>query len=305
MGLIHEKSIALDLAFYDSSEFYDHLHRARSEAGYRPLALMENLGNLFQSSITLLAMAAVLLSFGPWLPVALIASTVPALFVVLRQKLREHKMWVGRTADERRTWYYDWVLTDKETAPELRIFGLGQHIREAFRTVRSRLRRERVQLARSLALNELGARLLALLVTGACMAWMVWRTLLKSITLGELALFYQAFNQGQQMMRSLLENVGQIYSNALFLENLFEFLSLEPTLKDPAAPLPAPQDIKEGISFREISFRYPENDRWTLRNFNVMISAGQMVAIVGRNGAGKTTLLKLLCRFYDPQSGAI
>jgi ATP-binding cassette subfamily B protein len=137
------------------------------------------------------------------------------------------------------------------------------------------------------------------------MAWMVYRTLLKSITLGELALFYQAFNQGQQMMRSLLENVGQIYSNALFLENLFEFLSLEPTLKDPAAPVPAPQDIKEGISFREISFRYPENDRWTLQNFNVMISAGQMVAIVGRNGAGKTTLLKLLCRFYDPQCGTI
>ncbi len=304
-GLIHEKSISLDLAFYDSSEFYDHLHRARSEAGYRPLALMENLGNLLQSSTTLLAMAVVLLSFGPWLPIALLASTVPALFVVLRQKLREHEMWVRTTADERRTWYYDWVLTDKETAPELRIFGLGQHFRKAFRAVRSRLRRERVQLARNLALSELGARTLALLVTGACMAWMVWRALLRSISLGELALFYQAFNQGQQMMRSLLESVGQSYSNALFLENLFAFLSLEPNLKEPASPIPPPQDIKQGISFKEVAFRYPENDRWTLRNFNVMISAGSMVAIVGRNGAGKTTLLKLLCRFYDPQSGAI
>ena len=87
-GLIHEKSIALDLAFYDSSEFYDHLHRARFEAGYRPLALMENLGSLLQSSITLLAMAAVLLSFGPWLPIALLASTVPALFVVLPEVAR-------------------------------------------------------------------------------------------------------------------------------------------------------------------------------------------------------------------------
>lgn len=303
--LIHEKSIALDLAFYDSSEFYDHLHRARFEASYRPLALMENLGSLLQSSTTLLAMAAVLLSFGPWLPIALLASTVPALFVVLRQKLREHRMWVRTTADERRTWYYDWVLTDKETAPELRIFGMGQHFRQAFQTVRSRLREERLQLARSLALSELGARTLALLVTGACMAWMVWKALFKSITLGELALFYQAFNQGQQMMRSLLENVGQIYSNALFLENLFAFLGLEPSLKEPATPIPAPQEIKQGICFHEVAFRYPGNDRWTLQNFNVTIPAGQMVAVVGRNGAGKTTLLKLLCRFYDPQSGAI
>jgi len=48
------------------------------------------------------------------------------------------------------------------------------------------------------------------------------------LTLGDLALFYQAFNKGQSLMRSLLQNVGQIYSNSLFLGNLFEFLALKP-----------------------------------------------------------------------------
>src|SRR5262249_26302755 len=59
-SLIQEKSVAVDLAFYDSPEYHDHLYRARHEAGIRPLALLESLGSLLQNGITLLAMATVL-----------------------------------------------------------------------------------------------------------------------------------------------------------------------------------------------------------------------------------------------------
>jgi ATP-binding cassette subfamily B protein len=91
----------------------------------------------------------------------------------------------------------------------------------------------------------------------------------------------------------------------LFLSNLFEFLDLEPQIADPLEPLPAPSPLKHGIRFRDITFRYPGTDRVALKNFNLTIPAGRTVAIVGANGAGKTTLIKLLCRFYDPESGRI
>ncbi len=123
--LIHKKSVAVDLAFYESPEYYDHLHRARAEAQYRPLALLENAGNLVKNSITLLAMAAVLIPLGVWLPIALLLSTLPALIVVLRYSSRQHQWRVRRTADERRSWYYDWLLTSGETAAELRLLDLG------------------------------------------------------------------------------------------------------------------------------------------------------------------------------------
>ena len=59
-SLIHQKSLEADLAFYESPDFYDHLHRARSEAGHRPVALLETLGGLLQNSVTLAAMLVVL-----------------------------------------------------------------------------------------------------------------------------------------------------------------------------------------------------------------------------------------------------
>jgi ATP-binding cassette subfamily B protein len=106
-------------------------------------------------------------------------------------------------------------------------------------------------------------------------------------------------------MRSLLSNVGQIYTNSLFLGNLFEFLRLTPQVVDPPKPLPAPSALQEGICFQQVTFRYPGCGSATLQHFNLVIPAGQIVAIVGTNGAGKSTLVKLLCRFYDPEEGHI
>ena len=142
-------------------------------------------------------------------------------------------------------------------------------------------------------------------MTGVALAWMVYRTMQNLITLGELALFYQAFHQGQRLMRSLLQNVGQVYSNILFLSHLFEFLDLEPRILDPGRPRKFPSPLKKGIGFRGVSFHYPEGERPALRDFNLFIPAGRTVAIVGANGSGKSTMVKLICRLYDPQQGQI
>ncbi len=304
-NLIHDKSIAADLAFYETPEFFDRLHRARAEAGYRPVALLENLGNLFQNSVTLVGMAAVLFSFGVWLPVALVASSLPAFFVVLRHTMRQHDWRLQTTADERRTWYYDWLLTTGENAAEVRLFGIGRYFQSAYQSLRQRLRNEHLDLKKNQTLAELAAGCMALGITGCALAWLAWRALQGLVTLGDLALFYQAFNHGQLLLRSLLQNTGQIYADILFLGNLFAFLDLEPKLVDPPHPLPAPTALRYGVCFEHVTFRYPGTERKALDNFNLLIPAGQIAAIVGPNGAGKSTLIKLLCRLYDPGEGRV
>jgi ATP-binding cassette subfamily B protein len=303
--LIHHQSTAVDLAFYEMPEYYDQLHRARAQASTRPLELVESLGGLLQSSITLVAMAAVLFPFGSWLPFALLISTLPALFVVLRHGVRLHLFRRRTTEDQRRTWYYNWLLTSGETAAEIRLFRLGPHFRQAYSDVRTRLRGERLALARSESLSELAAGAFGLLITGAALAWMVWRAVQGRVTLGDLAMFYQAFHQGQRLMRTLLENVGRIYSSSLFLGDLFEYLDLTPKIVEPSDPKTMPARLTQGIRFEGVTFQYPGSRRTALEDFSLDIAAGQIVAIVGANGAGKTTLIKLLSRFYDPPQGTI
>ena len=303
-ALIHEKSVTVDLAFYELADYYDHLHRARTEARYRPVALLGNLGALLQNSITLIAMAAILIPLGPWLTIALLLSTLPAFFVVVHYALAEYQWRLRTTTEDRRAWYYDWIMTTAEAAAEIRLFSLGKYFQSHHRDLRKRLRGERLELTRRQALAELAASLVALLITGGAIVLMIWRALTGLVTLGELALVYAAFNQGQGLMRTLLENAGQLYGNSLFLGNLFEFLSL-PAERTVGAALRSRPSSPPQIAFNNVSFTYPDASTNALNNFTMTIPRGQIVAIVGPNGAGKSTLLKLLCRFYDPDAGSI
>jgi ATP-binding cassette subfamily B protein len=304
-SLIHEKSVAVDLAFYELSDYYDHLHRARAEARYRPVALLGNLGALLQNSITLVAMGAILITLGPWLALALLVSTLPAFYVVLHYALAEYQWRQRTTADDRRAWYYDWIMTTADAAAEIRLFGLGKHFQSHYQGLRRRLRGERLHLTRQQGLAELAATVIALLIIGAALGWMMWKASRGLITLGELALICVAFNQGQGLMRTLLENAGQLYGNSLFLGNLFEFLALQPTVCTGGPSGPPLRAIQDDLIFNNVSFTYPDAPNKALDNFQMTIPSGKIVAIVGPNGAGKSTLLKLLCRFYDPDNGSI
>ena len=303
--LIHRQSIAIDMAYYETAEFYDRLERARSEASSRSLTLIESSGSLMQSGITLVAMAAILLPYGPWLPLALVAGTLPALYSVLRFDRRYHRWWQRTTADRRWAQYYDVMLTHNETAAEVRLFQLGAHFRSAYQALQRRLRGERLALLRRQAVVQFGAAALALAVVGAALLSMAGRALGGQISLGELAFFYQAFTRGQSLLRALLGSAGQLYTSSLYLENLFAFLDLPSQIVDPAQPQPLPPLLRKHIVFRNVSFRYPNSARSSLENFSLTIPAGKVAAIVGENGVGKTTLLKLLCRFYDPEQGSI
>jgi ATP-binding cassette subfamily B protein len=102
----------------------------------------------------------------------------------------------------------------------------------------------------------------------------------------------------------LLEGAGKIYRSLLFVQNLDEFLSVEPAIVPGLAGnqgLP----VKSAIRFERVNFTYPGGFHRALDGFNLEIPSGTVVAIVGHNGAGKSTLIKLMCRFYDPTEGRI
>jgi ATP-binding cassette subfamily B protein len=127
--LLHRKSTTVDFAFYETPDYYDRMFRARVDAGTRPLALLESSGSLVQNTITVVAMAAVLIPYGVWLPLALLVSTAPAFYVVLRTSRRYHNWWTNTTTERRRTQYLGTVLTDGFYAAEIRVFGLGGFFR--------------------------------------------------------------------------------------------------------------------------------------------------------------------------------
>lgn len=303
---IHEKAAEVAYAFYESPAYYDTMDRANSEAASRSLSLLQGIGTIAQHTITLIGVAVLLIPYSAWLPLVLLVSTLPALWVVVRHKQRHHTWWEDTTDQRRWAHYFDRVVTHPIPAAEVRLFGLGERFRSAYNAVRKTLRTDRLRLMRDQSLATFGAGLIGLLITGGALVWIGARALQGRAQLGDLALFYRAFDQGQGLMRTVLSSLGTLYADALFLEHLFAFLDIESTTETTVDnPAPVPDTLRHGITFEQVGFQYPASDTWVLRDFSLHLPAGATVAVVGANGAGKSTLMKLMCRFYDPQEGRI
>jgi len=302
--LIHVQALRLDLSFYDHPESYDQLHRARVDAISQPLALLESLGSLVQNGLGFLVLAGILWTYAGWLPLLLVCTAIPGLLLVAHHILKEHRWQLEHTSQERRTRYLDWLMTERSAAAELRLFDLGTYHRKAFESLRESLRAGRLLLVRQGAVTELGAGVLAWGGSIIGLGWMLHRTLTGKAGLGDLLLCFQAFQQSQILLRALLEGAGKIYRSLLFVENLDDYLGLEPAIQSGPAGEPG-LPVKESIRFDGVSFTYPGGFHRALDGFDLEIPKGKVVALVGHNGAGKSTLIKLLCRFYDPDAGRI
>ncbi len=304
-GLVMRKAIALDLAFFENPLFYDTLQNARRQADSSALAIVKSSLQLVQQLITLLSLILLLVRFSPWLALIVFVSAIPSFLAQSQYAERAFRAVSRRAPESRLLNYLETLLTGNETVKEIKLFGLGEALLARYQELFIKFYLEDRAIAERRTLAALGWGLLSDLAYYGSYAWIVLRTLAGAITLGDMSMFLSIFRQSQQSIRSLLDNISRLYESNLFLDNLMTYLELEPALVSPKEGLTAPAPIRQGIEFRNVSFRYPGANSLVLRNINLCIQPGERIALVGLNGAGKTTLIKLLTRLYDPTEGQI
>ena len=170
------------------------------------------------------------------------------------------------------------------------------HVRTAT-AVRRRM--DRRELALEGVLGLLGAG-----VAGAGLVWAIMAAVDGRLSPGDITLFIAAVAAVQGALGSLVNAVADVHHGALLFHHYLAVIRAAPDLPIAADPVPAPP-LRRGIEFDDVWFRYSDEHPWVLKGVTFTIPAGRAVALVGLNGAGKSTLVKLLCRFYDPDRGAI
>jgi len=303
--IIHSKSIAVDLEYYENSKYYDALHRAQQEAPSRPMRIVTDLLSTAQSFISMIAMAALLFTLHWSVGLIVVLAAIPGALVRVRFSRKMYAWQRARTMAERQTWYFHWLLTDGTRAKEVRLFGLGELFRGLYRDLRQILRKERIGIATRRAWADFASGAAAVLAIFGIFAYIVWQTISGAISLGSMVMYYQAFQTGLSSLQAVLGGLAGLYEDNLFLTYYHEFMTLEPRVLAPAKPAPIPRPMTEGIRFEAVDFSYPDTARTALAGISLTVRPGEVAALVGPNGSGKTTLVKLLCRLYDPTAGAI
>jgi len=302
---IIRKALTLDLAFFEHPDYYDRLQNARREGSYKPVELINDTFQIVQNMITLISFAALMLRFSPWLVLILLATSIPAFIAETRFSEQGFRLLTRRAPETRQINYLARLLTEDTAAKEIKLFNLGNTLLARYMTLFDKFFREDKSLAVRRAVVGFGLGLVATLGFYGSYAWIVWRTVQGSISLGDMTLYLSIFRQGQTTFQSILAGIGNIYENNLFMAHYFEFLELKPQMEVAAPRQKLPAALIRGIEFRGVGFRYPESDEWVLRGIDLKILPGEKIALVGHNGAGKTTLIKLLSRLYDPTEGTI
>ena len=251
-----------------------------------------------------LASAAVLAVYAWWAPLLL-----GGAWLATHWLLRESGVWRDRATTpvreaQRHADYAYRLAVDAPSAKELRLFGLAGWTVERFRRHRRVLHDLRWE-ATKLRERPLATSLVLVLAANA----VVFGTMASAAITGELALDRMVTFAAAAIATSMIAFGGLSWALDGAAAPAAAVLRLGPSMATrgalkpggkPAGAMPARE-----VCFRGVRFAYPTTGEVVLDGLDLTIPAGSSLAIVGSNGAGKTTLAKLLCRFYDPDAGAI
>ena len=302
---LQDRALAVDLAFYESPAYHDLLFRAKQAGPERPAQIVTNVLLGGRAAVYLVAIFGMIASIDLLLLPALFVSIGIILYVRLKFTRVLFNWQYERAQQERRANYLDSLMTFELFAKEVRIGVLGAYFAEAFRNIRYALRVRQLAIEKRRALADMIAAVIGALVFCGATAFLVSGAMEGSISVGDLVLFVLLFRRAETTGRDLIGKMSQLYNDRLYLEQLFRFLEVTPTINTPASPEPLPPKINEGLVFKGVSFRYPNSDRWALRDIDFTLAPTKVTGLIGANGSGKTSLIKLLCRLYDPDEGQI
>lgn len=295
---------SLDLLAYEDPVYYDRLERARVQATDR-LGMIQSIGRLVQQTSTAISMSIAIIAFSPWLILLLIAGVFPAFLGESHFAFLGYAKNFRQTPIKRQLDYLRVVGGSKEAAKELKLFGLKDFFTRRFTELSNQVYTEDVSLARRRLIATAFLSILATLGYYSAYAFVVWRTIQGSLTIGQFTLLAGAIASASLNIQQIFSTVASIADQALFLTDLLAFFQMKPSISSKPNALPAPRVITGGFEFINVSFSYPGSPRRILNGLNFHLHPGERVALIGENGQGKTTIVKLITRLYDPTEGQI
>ena len=294
----------LDLAQFEDAEFYDKLERARRQTVRRTSLMTQVLGQ-FQSIITIGFLAAGLVAFNPWLILLILVAVVPAFLGESHFNERSYSLNNRWTPERRELDYFRYIGASDETAKEVKIFGLSNFLVKHFSTIADKyyLANRKIAIDRA----RWGSVFAAIGSAGYYGAYVmiVLQTVNGQLSIGDLTFLAGSFGRLRTLLENVLNQFSSMAEGALYLQDFFDFFEMKPLIEVNEDALPVPQPIREGFTFENVGFKYPNTDIWAIRGLSFHLEAGEKLALVGENGAGKTTIIKLLTRLYDPSEGRI
>ncbi|PUD73450.1 ATP-binding cassette domain-containing protein [Helicobacter pylori] len=290
-----------NLNFFENKDHTIKLNAIHNGLYIRPLNYVSNLFFNLQRIIGLISLFGILFSISIYLPFIMIFATVPCIFIS-NHIAKKHSASIDKLQDKKESMQnYLYSGLDIQKNKDNLLFNFMLNFHHKFIENKELYINHFVKIAQKNLTLTIYADILTTILSIALFFLMVFIILSKSIGVGAIAGYIQAFSYTEQQLQDLSFYGKWFFAINKYFENYFYIL-------DYKTPKPESQIRLEekihSITFENISFSY-SNSKPIFENFNLSLSTNKIYALVGKNASGKSTLIKLLLGFYTPNSGQI
>jgi ATP-binding cassette subfamily B protein len=301
---LHWKHTSLDLSHHENPAEQNKIHRAVQEASFRPIKIINELLTGIKSITAALFLVGLFIAIKWYLIAILIIAIIPGVYFRLKFSRKLYNLKEAQSTKEREMYYFNRILTGFPFAKEMKLFGFFDFFKQRFSYAQDSLFEQRITLRKSELWLNISAQIFSVLLIFLSLGFVSYLKIKGDISIGTVVLFFFAFQRGYGVLNEFFISFTQILEDNTFLNDFIAFLNL-PTTSEQTKNSPLPFSLNKEIKIENVSFHYESSKRDALKSINITIPAGKTVAFVGANGSGKTTLIKLLCGFYQPNSGRI
>lgn len=301
-NLLLEQFAAVDLGFYDSSEYRDKLNQV-----WDIKSSVTALASLFFAQVqTLLSFIVSLILFARWnaaYALVIVLCSLPIIFVEWKVNQLDINFSMQNQKNERAMRYFKYIFTNYDNSLEIKLYNIkdfliGKYIdswKEYYKNRKKFTAKIAALMFVSLLISTFVSQLLLYIL-------LIGKIAKKIISIGDAMYYMSLFHNLYNSTVSLIRIISS--SNAAFvrLNAVKEFINQKPMVqKNGMLTL----DKIQKIEFSHVYFRYPGKENYVLEDCSFTMEAGQQIGLVGENGCGKSTIVKLILRLYDVEEGEI
>ncbi len=304
---IAEKASRIPYHQYEDPGFYNKIEAAQHAQDW-PEYTSVLLFSSISMTVRVISTALVVATISIWISPLLILVSVPFLISQMLYIVDGHELFKYQSPDRRKMNCYSKVLSSRDYAKELRVFGYKEHWLDKYESLWQESYDKRRHLFLSRHRSVLLWDLPAMVAAAAVYMYIVWLAVQGAINLGSVALGLAGTVQLRTAIRGFGHAVVQVFQCSFYVSDFFDFTELSEDEEPVPVFIPTTGRDNSGDTFlqlRNVCYRYPGTSKDALHMIDLDIRKGERIALVGRNGAGKTTLVKIICGLLSQSRGDV
>lgn len=301
-----EKRSKLEYCHIENNDTWNLISRTCDNSEHKVINGLNNLANILTLAINIISLLFVVSKEVWWVGIVIFVISFPLLFLSIRAGQKTYEANKEAEKYKRHTRYLQNILRWRDYIEERNVFGYTDYINERWYEDYEKARKISFKTDFIYFIQTKSAGLVTVIISLLIIAVLLIPLHSQKLTIGMFIALVIAFLDIINAISWVLVGYMKDMANSReFIKDLNELNALSEV--EGAADIPQKMgNFKlENIDFVNVSFKYPDTERYILKNMNLHLDKNKHYAIVGVNGAGKTTLTKLLVRMYDNYEGSI